>query len=271
MRNYFPDSVSRTCECQGQRAAQPSRPDKRDFRLSCDRGSIAGVFSLEQNGAPESGPRHVRGRPRLHQILLYIVCMPKSPRGAVKARVLSSREVYRGPVFWVTSDEIIEPAGVRVRRDIVRHSGSVVILAVDETGQEPSILLERQYRHAAEQFLWELPAGRIDPGESELTAAKRELLEETGYTAARWKRVLKFFVTPGFVAESMSVYLARGLRQGKAQPEEDEVIQLRFLPINQAVNWVLSGTIRDAKTMASILWLKQSRIGPKAAQKARSK
>ena len=197
--------------------------------------------------------------------------MPKSSRSTAKARVLSSREVYRGSVFWVTSDEVIEPAGVRVRRDIVRHSGSVVILALDESGAQAKILLERQYRHAAEQFLWELPAGRIDAGESELTAAKRELLEETGYAATRWKRVLRFFATPGFVAEPMSVYLARDLRQGKAQPEEDEVIQLRFLPVNQAVNWVLRGTIRDAKTIASILWLKQSRIGPKAAQKARSK
>jgi ADP-ribose pyrophosphatase len=188
-----------------------------------------------------------------------------------KARVLASREVYRGPVFWVTSDEVIEPAGVRVRRDIVRHSGSVVILALDQKRSEPSVLLERQYRHAAEQFLWELPAGRIDPGESELTAAKRELLEETGYTALRWKRVLKFFATPGFVAETMSVYLALGLRQGKAQPEEDEAIQLRFLPINQAVKWALKGTIRDAKTIASILWLNQNRIGSKAGPKAGSK
>jgi len=201
----------------------------------------------------------------------YILCMPKLSRSTAKARVLSSREVYRGPVFRVTSDEVIEPTGVRVRRDIVRHSGSVVILALDQNGALPKILLERQYRHAAEQFLWELPAGRIDAGESELTAAKRELLEETGYTATRWKRVLRFFATPGFVAEPMSVYLARDLRPGEAQPEDDEVIRLRFLPVNQAVNWVLRGTIRDAKTIASILWLKQSRIGPKAPQKARSK
>jgi ADP-ribose diphosphatase len=196
--------------------------------------------------------------------------MPKIFRSTAKARVLSSREVYRGPVFWVTSDEVIEPAGVRVRRDIVRHSGSVVILALDESGARPKILLERQYRHAAEQFLWELPAGRIDPDESELTAAKRELMEETGYTATRWKRVLKFFATPGFVAEPMSVYLARGLRHGKARPEKDEVIHVRFLPVNQAVNRVLKGTVRDAKTIASILWLNQTRIGSRTAQKARS-
>jgi ADP-ribose pyrophosphatase len=154
--------------------------------------------------------------------------MPKSSRAALKARVLSSREVYRGPVFWVTSDEIIEPAGVRVRRDIVRHSGSVVILAVNETGPEPCVLLERQYRHAAEQFLWELPAGRIDPGESELTAAKRELLEETGYTAARWKRVLKFFATPGFVAEPCRSIWPEALGKAKRSPRKMKLYNYGF-------------------------------------------
>src|SRR5207247_9017574 len=117
--------------------------------------------------------------------------MPRSSRITAKSRVLTSREVYRGPVFWITSDEVIEPAGVRVRRDIVRHSGSVVILALDESSAQPKILLERQYRHAAEQILCEMPAGRIDAGESELTAPNRELLEDTGYAATRWKRVLK--------------------------------------------------------------------------------
>ena len=181
--------------------------------------------------------------------------MLKSSRRATKARLLSSREVYRGPVFWVTSDQVIEPTGVRVRRDIVRHSGSVVILAVEESRSQPRVLLERQYRHAAEDYLWELPAGRIDKGESGLAAAKRELLEETGYTASRWKRVLKFFASPGFVAEPMSVYLARGLRLGTAQPEEDEVIHIRLVPLPVAVRMVMRGTIRDAKTISAILWL----------------
>src|ERR1700694_22507 len=116
-----------------------------------------------------------------------------------QARVLSSREVYRGPVFWITTDQVLEPSGVRVRRDIVRHSGSVVILAVDESRSEPRVLLERQYRHAARQTLWELPAGRIDEGENELAAAKRELLEETGYTATRWRWILHFYASPGFL------------------------------------------------------------------------
>src|SRR4029077_4427395 len=189
--------------------------------------------------------------------------MHKSARRTTKARVLSSREVYRGPAFWVTTDQVLEPGGVRVRRDIVRHTGSVVILAVDETGAVPRILLERQYRHAAQQYLWELPAGRIDPGENELAAAKRELLEETGYTATRWQRILRFYASPGFVAETMNVYLARGLRAGTAQPEADELIQQRLVPLKDAVGWVMSGTIRDAKTISGVLWLSQQRSSPK--------
>lgn len=180
--------------------------------------------------------------------------MLKSPRTR-KARLVSSRTVYRGPVFWVTTDHVEEPGGVRVRRDLIHHSGSVVVLAVDDSGSTPRILLERQYRHAANSYLWELPAGRIDPGEQELKAAQRELLEETGYTASKWRRILKFFASPGFLAETMAVYLATGLQKGKAQPEEDEVIAQRMVSLPDAVRMVLRGTIQDAKTISSVLWL----------------
>jgi ADP-ribose pyrophosphatase len=180
--------------------------------------------------------------------------MPKSPRSS-KARLLSSRQVYHGPAFWVTTDQVQEPSGMRVRRDIVRHTGSVVIMAVKEESPEPGVLLVRQYRHAAQQYLWELCAGRIDKGEKELPAAKRELLEETGYTARHWKRILHFYSSPGFVNETMSIYLARGLRPGKAQPEEDEVIEIQLFPLKVAIKMVMTGKIRDAKTVAGILWL----------------
>jgi ADP-ribose pyrophosphatase len=192
--------------------------------------------------------------------------MTKSPRSKSKpvkssagsrpkARLISSRTVYRGPVFWVTTDEVQEPGGVRARRDIIHHSGSVVVLAVDESRSTPRVLLERQYRHAANDYLLELPAGRIDPGEKALHAAKRELLEETGYTAAHWRRIFNFYASPGFVAETMSVYLATGLRAGPAQPEADEVIHKRMVPLPAAIRMVLNGTIRDAKTISSVLWL----------------
>jgi ADP-ribose pyrophosphatase len=186
--------------------------------------------------------------------------MPK-PSSKNPSRVLSSRVMYRGPVFSVASEEVLEPSGATVRRDIVRHSGSVVVMPVDESEPEPRVLLVQQYRHAAQQYLWELCAGRVDQGESELVAAKRELLEETGYSARLWKRILTFYASPGFVAETMSLYLARDLRPGIAQPEEDEVIELKFLPLTAALGWVMKGVIKDAKTICGILWLSQ-RIGP---------
>jgi len=104
----------------------------------------------------------------------------------------------------------------------------------------------------------ELPAGRIDDGERELAAAKRELLEETGYSARRWKRMLHFYVSPGFLDEAMTIYLAQDLKAGIAQPEEDEKIQIRFVPLSQAVRMVGSGQIRDAKTIAGLLWFAQN-------------
>src|SRR5271167_30518 len=147
-----------------------------------------------------------------------------SSRARNKVEVLSSKTVFHGRIFSVTSDRVKEPGGIVVQRDIVRHGGSVVILAVDDAGPEPRVLLERQYRYAADQYLWELPAGSIDPGESPFAGARRELLEETGYSAKQWSRALYFYPSPGFVDETMTIYLARGLTPGQAQPEDDELI-----------------------------------------------
>src|SRR5271165_1046652 len=172
-----------------------------------------------------------------------------------KFELLSSKTVFVGRVFSVTSDRVKEPNGIVAQRDVVRHSGSVVILAVDGLGLEPRVLLERQYRYAAEDYLWEIPAGRIDPGESPLAGAKRELKEETGYRAKNWKRALFFYPSPGFVDETMTVYLARGLTPGPAQPEEDESIECELLPLSQVIEMIFAGKIRDGKTIAAVLWL----------------
>lgn len=190
----------------------------------------------------------------------------QSSKKSKLARVISSKNVFSGPIFTVVSQQVQEPDGVNVRRDVVQHPGSIVILAVDETaGKEPRVLLERQYRHAAEARLWELPAGSLEPGEDKLAAAKRELLEETGYTAKKWQKAMYFYVSPGFLTESMQVYLAQGLTKGKAQPEDDERIAVRFFSLRQALAMLTSGRIIDAKTVAGILWLKNKLANHRAS------
>jgi ADP-ribose pyrophosphatase len=178
-----------------------------------------------------------------------------SGKAAPSTKVLQSRISFRAPVFYVTTEQVREPSGVTVRRDVVRHPGSVVVMAVDDASQPWRVLLIRQFRYAAARELWEFPAGRIDKGEQTLAAAKRELREETGITAQRWKKALTFFVSPGFLDETMALFLARGLTQGEAQPEEDEVIHARFFPLSLAVKMVMAGKIVDAKTIAGVLWL----------------
>lgn len=182
--------------------------------------------------------------------------MARKRKPLTLAHVISSKTVFRGRVFHVYSDEVREPGGVRVRREVVRHPGSIVVMAIDETSRHsPRLLLERQYRYAANARLWELPAGRIDPGEDDLTAAKRELLEETGFTAAKWQRALKFYPSPGFLDELMHVFLARNLTKGNARPEDDERITARFFSMKQAFRMALSGKIIDGKTLAALFWL----------------
>lgn len=180
------------------------------------------------------------------------------------ARTLSSTTVYQGKVFWVTTDEVVEPGGIRARRDIVRHNGSVVILAIDDrrNAQDPDVMLIRQYRHAAGQFLLELPAGRIEPGEKLLPAAKRELLEETGYRAKKWSRLVQYYASPGFVAESMDILLAQDLvhAPGEGTPDEDEHIELHPTPLSEAVQLALTGKLHDGKSLIGILLFATRRL-----------
>jgi ADP-ribose pyrophosphatase len=175
-----------------------------------------------------------------------------------KLQVLSSKLVYDGKVFEVVSDKVKEPSGITAQRDIIRHSGSVVVLAIDEDGDEPQVLLERQFRYAAQDYLWELPAGRIDPGETPLAGAKRELIEETGYRARHWRRALFFYASPGFLDETMAIYLARQLTLGEAEPEDDEAIECQLIRLSQAIEMIFRGTIRDGKTIAGVLWLAEA-------------
>jgi len=169
----------------------------------------------------------------------------------VKARVLESRTVYKGPVFSVCTQRVREPGGAEVRRDIVIHPGSVVVLPVFP-GKK--ILLVRQYRHSVGQFLWELVAGHIDAGEAPLAAARRELAEETGYTARGFQKLLDVLPTPGFLSEHMVVYAAQGLSPGQARPEADESIQTRQFTFRELESMMRTGRLRDAKSIAGILY-----------------
>lgn len=168
-----------------------------------------------------------------------------------RARILSSKIIYEGPVFGVRRDEVIEPSGVRAIREVITHPGSVVVLPVLP---DKRILMIRQYRHATRQNLWELVAGRMDAGETPHEAAARELIEETGYRAKRFRVFLDVFPTPGFLEERMFILLAEGLTAGKAEPEEDEKIVSRAYDRKQLEGMIRRGKLRDAKSIAGILF-----------------
>jgi len=168
-------------------------------------------------------------------------------------KITSSREVYKCNLFRVTEDRAIDPkSGFEIKRSVVRHAGSAVMMAVDERKR---ILLVRQYRLPAEKYLWELPAGRLDPGEKPLQAAKRELIEETGYRAKTWTKLASFFVSPGYVQERMTIYLAADLTAGEATPMDDERIETRWFTAKEVSGMIRAGKIEDAKTMIGfMLW-----------------
>ena len=177
------------------------------------------------------------------------------PAVVEKAQLISSVTVYQGPLFRIQHDKLIEPDGLKSERDVIRHNGSVVILAMDtsKSKKNPWIVIERQYRHAANQYLWELPAGKLDAGEESLAGAKRELAEETGYSAKKWKPLVTYYASPGFLGESMIVFQAEGLVAGDARPEEDEKIEFRLVKLNEVLKMIDKGEIKDGKTLTSVL------------------
>jgi ADP-ribose pyrophosphatase len=184
----------------------------------------------------------------------------KAPKALVPAveqaaEMLGSEMVFEGPLFHVVRDRLIEPGGKLATRDIVRHNGSAVILAVDNTKskRDPWIVVERQYRHAAGRFLWELPAGKLEPGEDPLLGAQRELAEETGYRAKKWKPLVEYYASPGFVSESMKVFVAEGLTAGDTNMDEDEQIAFRLVKLSEILKMIENGAILDGKTLSAVL------------------
>jgi ADP-ribose pyrophosphatase len=186
--------------------------------------------------------------------------MPSRKSARPIAKILRSEIVYKGPVFGLRRDEVLEPGGVRAIREVITHPGSVVVLPVLPDGR---ILLIRQYRHATRQYLWELVAGRIDAGESVRKAAARELIEETGYRAQRLRPFLEMFPTPGFLEERMHILLAERLTPGEAQPEEDERIDAKAFAPSEVERMIQKNILRDAKTIAGLLYYFRYMAGKK--------
>jgi ADP-ribose diphosphatase len=165
-------------------------------------------------------------------------------------KLLKSKILLKTPIFTVTEDVALDPDGFEIKRAIIKHGGSAVIMPVDKKNR---ILLVKQYRLPVGDYLWELSAGRLDPGEKPLQAAKRELIEETGYRAKKWKMLAEFYASPGFLAEKMTIYLATGLTEGEKKPMEDERIETRWFTPKEIDKAIESGKILDAKTQIGFL------------------
>ena len=165
-------------------------------------------------------------------------------------RRLSTRRLYEGKVLSLDLDEVEEPGGVRTRREVVRHLGSVAVVAVRDDGR---IALVRQYRYPVDEALWELPAGRLDGGESPEEAAQRELQEEIGHRASELRRIAFFYTTPGFCDEAMHVFRATSLTPSVAKGDEDEQIEVRDFSLPEVDAMIAKGEIREGKTLVALL------------------
>src|ERR1700733_10568221 len=192
----------------------------------------------------------------------------ESRKNSPKVEVVSSTLSDEGPLFRVYTDKIIEN-GREVTRDVVRHNGSVVILAIDDTKskRDPMIVMERQYRHAAKEYLLEVPAGKMEEGEDALAGAKRELLEETGFKAKRWRKMIRYFASPGFLGEFMQVFIAEGLTLGDAEPEYDEQLEIEMIPLSRLLGMIEKGKIYDGKTLISVMLYERLRRSQKKSNR----
>lgn len=168
-------------------------------------------------------------------------------------KIISSKELLKNKLFTVVDEVAHDSSGFEIHRSIVRHPGSAVMLAVDKKDR---ILLVKQFRLPAGKDLWELPAGRIDPGEKPLQAAQRELREETGFQAKKWVKLISYWASPGYVAEKMNLFLALNLTAGEQQPMEDERIEVAWFTRKQVRKWIRAGKIEDGKTLVGFfMWL----------------
>ena len=176
---------------------------------------------------------------------------------------LTSERIYTGRVINLDRDTVRFPDGSVGELEMVRHPGAsgIVPFVSEPMGDDPQILLIRQYRYAAEQYLYEIPAGRLDPGEAPVDCAKRELREETGCTAKNMEFLFTMFTTPGFTDEQIHVFLARGLERGEAAREADEFMTVETVTLSAALQFIKEGRIKDGKTALAILFAAGFRAG----------
>lgn len=167
-----------------------------------------------------------------------------------RSKILSTQKLYTGRTFEVLCDRVVEPSGRIVVRDVVRHSPAVVVFPMLSKNE---IILIRQYRYATDEYLWELPAGGIEPGETIQQAGLRELEEETGYLAASLSELFSFYSAPGFTDEKMHVMLASSLTKSTPRPDDDENIEVHIISLEKAYAMLFGGVIIDAKSIASLL------------------
>lgn len=165
-------------------------------------------------------------------------------------RTVRSERVYEGKIINLRVDTVELPSGRKTKREIVEHEACTAIVAIDS---ENNVLLVRQYRKAAEKMLLEIPAGGIEPGEKPLDGARRELEEETGFSAEKWEELSGFYTSPGFTTEYMYLYLATELKPLKRAADDDENIELVRVPLKEAYELITSGEVCDAKSIAGLL------------------
>lgn len=177
----------------------------------------------------------------------------------LREEVLSKEQVFDGQILNVQKWTVRLPNGEKGSRELILHRGASAIVPVDEEG---NVYLVRQFRAPLNEILTEIPAGKLDYiGEDSLEAAKRELREETGFTAEKWTLLTKMVTTPGFTNEAIAIYLAEGLTKGETDPDDDEFIELEKLPLREAIAQICSGALRDSKTIVGLLLADRARTG----------